>query len=91
LKATTLATDGFKIAPLFAENKDIAEKLFLALLTYAEKSRIYIDVPNINQSAILLFKNYQMNSIFECVRMYTGELPNIDWDNVFAVTTLELG
>jgi hypothetical protein len=32
-----------------------------------------------------------MIPIFECVRMYTGELPNIDWHNVFAVTTLELG
>jgi hypothetical protein len=85
------ATDGFKIAPLFAENEGIAEKLFLALVTYAEGNPIYVDVPNINKSAILLFENYQMNSIFECVRMYTGEPPNIDWRNVFAVTTLELG
>lgn len=85
------ATDGFKIAPLFAENEDIAEKLFLALVTYAEKSHIYVDVPNINKAAILLFENYQMNPIFECVRMYKGEPPNIDWHKVFAVTTLELG
>lgn len=85
------AMDGFKIAPLFAENTEIAEKLFLALATYAEENPIYIDVPNINQSAILLFENYQMNSVFECVRMYKGESPNIDWQNVFAVTSLELG
>lgn len=85
------ATDGFKIAPLFAENKDIAEKLFLALATYAEGSPIYIDVPNINKSAINLFENYQMNPMFECVRMYKGEPLNIDWHNVFAVTSLELG
>jgi hypothetical protein len=85
------ATDGFKIAPLFAENEEIAEKLLLALVTYAEGSPTYVDVPNINKSAILLFENYQMKPIFECVRMYRGEIPNIDWHNVFAVTTLELG
>jgi predicted GNAT family N-acyltransferase len=85
------AIDGWKIAPLFAENKDIAEKLFLALATYAEGSPIYVDVPNINKSAIFLFENYQMKPIFECVRMYIGEPPNIDWHNVFAVTSLELG
>lgn len=85
------ATDGFKVAPLFAENQDIAEKLFLALATYAEGSNLYVDVPNINKSAILFFENYKMNPIFECVRMYTGEPPHIDWQKVFAVTSLELG
>lgn len=85
------ATDGFKIGPLFAESEDIAEKLFLALVTYADGSPIYVDVPNVNKSAIHLFENYQMSPIFECVRMYTREPPNIDWHNVFAVTTLELG
>ncbi|MEH2273905.1 MAG: GNAT family N-acetyltransferase [Nostoc sp.] len=85
------ATDGFKIAPLFAENEEIAEKLFLALVTYAEISPIYVDVPNINEAAILLFEKYQMTSVFEYVRMYTEEPPNIDWHKIFAITTLELG
>lgn len=89
------ATDGFKIAPLFAENETIAEKLFLALATYAQGDNqgdnIYVDVPNINQSAISLFTSYEMKDIFECVRMYTGEKPDINWQNIFGVTTLELG
>jgi predicted GNAT family N-acyltransferase len=85
------ATDGFKIAPLFAENEDVAEKLFLALVTFAEGATVFVDVPNINKSGIALFENYQMNPVFECVRMYTEKPPNIDWYKVFAVTTLELG
>lgn len=85
------ATDGFKIAPLFAENQDIAEKLFLSLATYAEGSPIYMDVPDINQAAISLVESYQMKPMFECVRMYTRDKPNIEWHNIFAVTTLELG
>ncbi|NEO66339.1 MAG: GNAT family N-acetyltransferase, partial [Moorea sp. SIO4G2] len=76
---------------IFAENEDIAEKLFLGLATYAEGSPIYVDVPNLNKSAIILFESYQMNPIFECIAMYTTEPPNIDWHQVFAVTSLELG
>jgi hypothetical protein len=85
------ATDGFRIGPLFAENENIAEQLFLALVTYAQGSNIYVDVPNINQSAIDLFTSYQMKDMFECVRMYKEEKPNINWQNVFGVTSLELG
>ncbi|AOX02898.1 N-acetyltransferase [Moorena producens PAL-8-15-08-1] len=85
------ATDGFRIGPIFAENEDIAEKLFLALATYAEGSPIYVDVPNLNKSAIILFESYQMNPIFECIAMYTAEPPNIYWHKVFAVTSVELG
>ncbi|MBE9142462.1 GNAT family N-acetyltransferase [Planktothrix mougeotii] len=85
------ATDGFRIGPLFAENEEIAEKLFLALACYAQGDSIYIDVPNINNPGISLVERYQMQSLFECVRMYTGQQPNINWTNIFAVTSLELG
>ncbi|MBW4625327.1 MAG: GNAT family N-acetyltransferase [Brasilonema octagenarum HA4186-MV1] len=85
------AIDSFKIAPLFAENEDIAEKLLLALATYSEGSTIYVNVPNINKAAILLLENYQMKNTYECVRMYKGEQPNINLHNVFAITGLELG
>lgn len=85
------AVNGFKIAPLFAENQDIAEKLFLGLCSYAEKSTIYIDIPNINKQAISLVESYQMQCIFQCVRMYTNNPPHLDWNNIFGVTTLELG
>ena len=85
------AIDGFRIGPLFAENITIAEKLFLALADYTKGDNIYIDVPNINTGGISLFENYQMQYMFECVRMNTGDLPNINWGNVFGVTTLELG
>jgi predicted GNAT family N-acyltransferase len=85
------ATNGFKIAPLFAENTNIAEKLFLSLASYANGSCIYVDVPNINQSAISLFQSYEMKDIFECMRMYKGQEPDIHWENVFGVTSLEIG
>ncbi len=85
------ATEGFRIGPLFAENSTMAEKLFLALADYAQGDNIYIDVPNINKGAVALFESYKMKYIVECIRMYTDNLPNINWDNIFGVTTLELG
>ena len=82
------AIESFKVAPLFAENNQVADKLLLALATYAQGSNISIDVPNINPAAISLFESYQMKSIFECVRMYKGEKPDLNWENVFGVTTV---
>jgi ribosomal protein S18 acetylase RimI-like enzyme len=85
------ASEGFKIAPLFSTNKIIAEKLLLALSTYANGANIYLDVPSINQEAISLVESYQMQSMFECVRMYTSVKPNLNWEHIFGVTSLEIG
>ncbi|MEB3342776.1 GNAT family N-acetyltransferase [Okeania sp.] len=85
------AQEGFKIGPIFAENREIAEKLFLALCSYSDNQNVYIDVPNINQPAINLVEDYQMQCVFECVRMYSVQKPNLDWQNIFGVTSLELG
>lgn len=85
------SAEGFKIAPLFSENKQIAEKLLLALSTYGNNHNIYIDVPDINREAIRLVQGYQMKLLFECVRMYTHQPPLLNWNNIFGVTSLEIG
>lgn len=82
---------GFKIGPIFAENQEIAEKLFLALCSYSESKNVYIDVPSINQPAINLVEKYQMQCVFEHVRMYSVQKPNLDWKNIFGVTNSTLG
>lgn len=83
--------NGFKIGPLFAENLEIAESLFLALLKNVPNQPIFLDIPDANLLAISLAQKYRMQSVFECVRMYTQEKPSIDLQKVFGVTTLELG
>uniref|UniRef100_UPI003439D2BD hypothetical protein n=1 Tax=Okeania sp. SIO2F4 TaxID=2607790 RepID=UPI003439D2BD len=85
------AKEGYRIAPIFAENQEIGEKLFLALCSYSDNQNVYIDVPDINQEAINLVEDYQMQCVFECARMYSVQEPNIDWKNIFGVTSLELG
>ncbi|MBE9223927.1 GNAT family N-acetyltransferase [Phormidium sp. LEGE 05292] len=83
--------NGFKIGPLFAEDSEIAESLFLALINHAQNQPIFLDTPDANSQAIYLAQKYSMQPVFECVRMYTRGIPEFDITRVFGVTTLELG
>ena len=83
---------GYKIGPLFADNSDIAEKLFLKMNSFVEpSSSIYLDTPEVNAAAVGMAIKYGMNKVFETARMYTGSEPEIDLNRVFGVTTFELG
>lgn len=83
---------GYKIGPLFADTDIIAEELFATLNnTIAPGSTIYLDTPEINPAAVALAERHGMTVVFETARMYTGEVPDIDVQKVFGVTTFELG
>jgi len=82
---------GFKIGPLFADNADIAEKLFLSFAEFVDGDEIYLDIPGINQPALEIAKKYNMKYVFETARMYHGGIPDIDVNRIFGVTTFELG
>lgn len=82
---------GWKIGPLFAEDPNIAEKLLLSLAVYANGEQVFLDVPEVNSAAVGLAEKYNMTKIFETARMYKGGVPNINTDNIFGVTTFELG
>lgn len=83
--------NGYKIGPLFADNAEIAEKLFLSLSKEVEGQQIFLDIPEINSSALELVSSYNMEKVFETARMYTKAAPNIETDKIFGVTTFELG
>lgn len=82
---------GFRIGPLFADDRNIAENLYQALANYAQGEPVYLDVTDANSQAIAFVESYGMNPVFECVRMYTHQPPDIDIAHIFGVTTLELG
>lgn len=83
---------GYKIGPLFADSPDIAEELFLCLQADAlADSPIYLDTPEVNESALQLAKRYDMQPVFETARMYTGVPPDLPTSRIFGVTTFELG
>jgi GNAT superfamily N-acetyltransferase len=82
---------GYKIGPLFADNFQIANAIFLTLQNNKGQNPIYIDIPEINQAGLELVNKYQMKAVFSTARMYLKELPEIDYNKIIAVTTFELG
>ena len=83
---------GFKIGPLFADNPEIADRLFQKFRNFVgEGTPIFLDTPEVNKEAVKLAEKYQMKTMFETARMYTKGKPDIDLQRVFGVTTFELG
>jgi hypothetical protein len=86
------AREGYRIGPLFAEDRGIAEALFSALTSRVPSgSPVYMDIPQPNEAALALVTERGMTPMFETARMYRGGIPQIALDRVFGVTTLELG
>ena len=82
----------YKIGPLFADNADLAEELFLVLKSQTKSTdKFFLDTPEINKAALNLAETYKMNVVFETARMYTKEAPNISVNKIYGVTSFELG
>jgi ribosomal protein S18 acetylase RimI-like enzyme len=83
---------GHKIGPLFADDPELAERLFLALkASIPGNAPVFLDIPAVNPAAISLAERHQMLPSFETARMYRGEDPRLPLDRLFGVTTFELG
>ncbi|GAA6190416.1 GNAT family N-acetyltransferase [Phaeobacter sp. NW0010-22] len=87
--------DGYKIGPLFADDKEIARDLLAAVLDQVPANQrsqtVYLDTPDCNDSAMALAGELEMEPVFETARMYTGPAPDIDMTRIFGVTSFELG
>ena len=83
--------NGFKIGPLFADNAGIALDLFNGLADHAAGEAVFIDVPEINESAMKIVNNKGMKEVFGCARMYFGNKPKLPDAHIYGVTTFELG
>lgn len=82
---------GYKIGPLFAENYDIAEQIFLGLCSKIQGEQIAFDPSELNQDGIRLAEQYHFKMIFETARMYTNTHPDLDLSKIFGITSCELG
>ncbi|MCK1516391.1 GNAT family N-acetyltransferase [Bradyrhizobium sp. 190] len=82
---------GFKIGPLVADNRAIAETVLSALLARIGGGEIFLDVPGINREATALAQDFGLAPVFETARMYTGAIPPLRLERVFGVTSFELG
>jgi GNAT superfamily N-acetyltransferase len=83
--------NGFKIGPLFANSPDLAQSLFASLSSFAAGRPIFLDTPENNAAALALAERHGMTEVFGCARMYYGPAPALPWDDIYGVTTFELG
>jgi len=82
---------GYKIAPLFADTPDIAEELFSALSSIATEGPVFLDIPVCNQRALELVERHGMSKVFETARIYKGSVPQLPLDDIYGITSFELG
>lgn len=82
---------GFKIGPLFADTHAIAKDLFLALIQAAKSAPVYLDIPENNPLAIELVDELGMHKVFATARMYLKGEPLLATEEIFGITTFELG
>lgn len=82
---------GFKLGPLYADNEQVADVLFMSLTAHAGGSDIFLDVPEPNDAALRLARRHGLAPVFETARMYTGPAPDVPIKRLFGVTTFELG
>jgi GNAT superfamily N-acetyltransferase len=83
--------EGFKIAPVFADTADIAENLFSSLSSFAKGKQVYLDIPVCNSEALKLVERHGMAKVFETARIYKGVPPVLPLDNIYGITSFELG
>ncbi|WP_461480700.1 GNAT family N-acetyltransferase [Porticoccus sp.] len=83
--------EGCKVAPLFADDRHIAETLYRRLAGFAAGGPLFLDVPENNPAAMALAADHGMSEVFGCARMYLGGIPELAHERIFGVTTFELG
>ncbi len=82
---------GFKMGPLFAENVQIADELFMQLAHHAKGQPVSLDIPECNPFARDLVKRHQLEKVFETARMYLKKAPAVEMDHIYGITSFELG
>ncbi len=85
-------TDGYKIAPLFADTPEIAEALLRSALSkLPEGASWFIDIPEPNREAQKFTELFSLTESFRTARMYRGEAPNLPVERIYSVTSFEIG
>lgn len=84
---------GHRIGPLFATDPATARDIASALVESREgaKGKVYLDVPEPNEAAMRIGRDLGLTAVFETARMYTGSDPDIRLENIYGVSSLELG
>ena len=88
--ASRSTTAGHRIGPVFTAEPDLARQMILTLASGIE-GPVAIDIPQPNVAALDLVGSLSMDRSFETARMYRGPAPRLPLEQIFAITSLELG
>jgi ribosomal protein S18 acetylase RimI-like enzyme len=75
---------GFKIGPLFADDRALAAKLFQGLCSQAATGPVIINIPEANPQALELAHAHRLRPIFTSARMYTRGEPGAPLPRLYA-------
>ena len=82
---------GFKIGPLFADDRASAEQVFAALVAEAGGGEVFLDVPEPTAEGVALARAHGLAPVFETARMYRGAVRPLRSKRIFGITSFELG
>jgi GNAT superfamily N-acetyltransferase len=82
---------GFKLGPLYAEDRAMAGRLIAGLCMGMGKGPAFLDVPEVNREAVALAQSLGWSVSFETARMYRGPAPPVDTARLYGVASFELG
>ena len=82
---------GYKIGPLFADDETIAASLLSSVMNRIPGETVFLDIPEINPQAVALARQFSLTEVFGCARMYLGNPPETPWQQIYGITTFELG
>lgn len=83
--------EGYKIGPIFADNPEIADEIYEGLTSSIPGETVFFDTPEPNTAAVRMAEKRAMVEVFGTARMYSKEIPNLPIQEIFGVTTFELG
>ncbi|PKL59152.1 MAG: GNAT family N-acetyltransferase, partial [Methanomicrobiales archaeon HGW-Methanomicrobiales-4] len=83
--------EGYKIGPIFADDVRIADELFEGLTATVPGETIFFDTPELNPDAVRMATRRGMTEVFGTARMYSGSSPVLPINEIFGVTSFELG
>ena len=82
---------GYRLAPVFADTPDLAERIVAHLMSIVDGEPVQIDVPEPNAPGLELAARFSLAESFGCARMYYGPDPRLPVERIFGVTSFELG
>lgn len=85
------AREGYRFGPLFADGAEVAEALYAVATARVVGASVFLDVPERNAAALALTERHGLTEVFGCARMTYGPPPALPWDEIYGVTTYELG